>query len=332
MSKEFRVNEHLKVSLRQAGEAAGKRYVDGYASVSNVPTVIWYFEEVVAKGAFKGVLEELADGHQDVRSLFNHDANYVLGRTARDGFAATLTLKETDSGLWTETEAPEAGENPNADTVISNIKRGAVTGMSFAFTVKKQEWEFFDSPDGETLDRRTITEVGTLYDVGPVTYPAYAQTSVGLRARNDAKKDHDEARSRWQTRQKSKIIVPREFEHSLFEMRSEGENWVDETIVAIDIDETLKLEATPNEEIKEQEQPNEAEATKSESEVEPVESTETEIVVPTEDPIEVEPAVSDSPVEEVDDSEGVAGEARRRQIEIKRRIFAASRGTRNSLK
>ena len=110
--------------------------------------------------------------------------------------------------------------------------------MSFAFTVSKQEWEFFDSPD--KMDRRTITEVGMLYDIGPVTYPAYPQTSVGVRMKELAKKEHDEARSRWETRRKSTIVVPKEFEHSLFEARATLDG--DWQVIEVKNDEAIKDE------------------------------------------------------------------------------------------
>lgn len=321
MSKEIRVSEELKVNLREA--SSEKRYIEGYASVSNAPTVIWYFEEVIAKGAFTRVLEELEAGLQDVRSLFNHDANYVLGRTARPGFPATLILREDSKGLWTETEAPALGENPNADTVLSNIKRGAVTGMSFAFTVKKQEWEFFDSPDGTTMDRRTITEIGDLYDIGPVTYPAYEQTSVGVRAKAAAKKDHDEARSRWQQRQNSKIVVPKEYAHSLFEMRMSEDTWVEEQKP---IDEVIKNEEVQEKVIISNEESAEiSNAEKGEEGAEVAASEEQPAIEP---PSE-EPS---NGVDESIDEASIESEARSRQIQIKRAISTASARTRAILR
>lgn len=323
MGQERRVSQDLSVALRSADK---KTTIEGYASVSEVPTVIWYFEEVVAKGAFTRALDELSQGKQDVRSLFNHDANYVLGRTARNGNPGTLTLREDDKGLWSVTTPPEAGKSPHADSVVESIRRGDVSGMSFAFTVAKQEWEFFDSPGSDQMDRRTITEIGVLYDIGPVTYPAYDQTSVGLRIKDLAKKDHDEARNRWQERSKSRIVVPKEFEHSLFEMRS-GEAWVNTDPVEAPVP-TAEPEAKPNEE--------------TEVPVVSEEATPVEVPAPEEAPAsseagndgagEVTPEAVPAEVEQVSSDADRESEERNRQIALKRKIAAVSSKTREYLK
>lgn len=324
MGLERRVSQDLSVEIR----AADKRTIEGYASVSNVPTVIWYFEEVIAPGAFSRALDELSQGKQDVRSLFNHDANYVLGRTARNGNPGTLILREDSKGLWTETTPPEAGKSPHADSVVESIRRGDVSGMSFAFTVKKQEWEFFDL-GADKMDRRTITEIGTLYDIGPVTYPAYDQTSVGLRMKGDAKKEHDEARNRWQERSKSRIVVPKEFEHSLFEMRS-GEAWVNtdpaEVPVAAAEPEAIKNEETEVPAVVEETAPVEVVAEeKPEASSEAGDDGQGE-VAPTSE------SSGDLSTEELANDVSAESEARNRQIALKRKIAAVSAKTREHLK
>lgn len=324
MGLERRVSQDLKVEIR--GGAEKKSFIDGYASVANVSTVIWYFEEVIAPGAFSRALDELSQGKQDVRSLFNHDANYVLGRTARGGNPGTLILREDSKGLWTETEPPEQGKSPIADSVVESIRRGDVSGMSFAFTVKKQEWEFFDDPTMEKLDRRTITEIGVLYDIGPVTYPAYDQTSVGLRMKVEAKREHDEARGRWQERRGSTIVVPKEFEHSLREMRSADEAWVNNDPVVAEEVPAVKLEATNNEETKEPVIADEAAKIESETPKGDEASVEavndgTGEVTPEAEPVAVE-------LEQVSSDVSAESEARSRQIALKRKVREASRETR----
>lgn len=323
MGLERRVSQDLSVQVR--GDSDKKRTIEGYASVSGVPTVIWYFEEVIAKGAFTRALEELERGEQDVRSLFNHDANYVLGRTKRGDNPGTLSLREDDKGLWTVTNPPALGESPMADSVVASIRRGDVSGMSFAFTVRKQEWEFFEY-GSEQLDRRTITEVGILYDIGPVTYPAYDQTTVGVRMRNDAKKEHDEARNRWTERKNSRIVVPKEFENSLHEMRS-GDAWVNsepEPEVAPVAEPQAKID----------EETNVPTITEDPNATQIVGEAEAQ---------EAEKAGDNDPVEAAPEHEGNAdvegsvdvveseGEARSRQISLKKRIQSVSAKTRASL-
>lgn len=201
---ELRTNTELKVEARAAEEAV---YLDGYAALFNAPTVIWDFEETIAPGAFSRVLKEAPD----VRALFNHDPNYPLARTKN----GTLNLREDGSGLWTESRL---SSNPTSDSVADYVRTGLVSGMSFAFTVRKQEWVFQELGSSQ-LDRRVITEVGLLYDVGPVTYPAYEQTSIKMR--EAARKLHEEARSRWEGR-RSTFQVPQGFELVCREARGAG--------------------------------------------------------------------------------------------------------------
>src|SRR5262249_8198546 len=62
------------------------------------------------------------------------------------------------------------------DTAES-IRRGDMQGQSFSFTVAIDQWDW----SGDVAVR-TIIEVDELYDIGPVTFPAYEETSVALRA------------------------------------------------------------------------------------------------------------------------------------------------------
>jgi hypothetical protein len=59
------------------------------------------------------------------------------------------------------------------------IQSGAIDGMSFRFSVVRDQWA-----DGKKMPSRTINEV-KLYELGPVVFPAYAATSVGVRDAED---------------------------------------------------------------------------------------------------------------------------------------------------
>lgn len=151
------------IELR-AGED-GQRTIAGYAAVFNsLSEMLWGFREKIAPGAFSDVL----DG--DVRALWNHDTNIVLGRTR----AGTLRLKEDNTGLAVEIDAPAS-----AVAQIEALERGDVDQMSFGFNVLPggDEWE--EEEDGLVV--RTIRKVSRLYEVSPVTFPAYPATSVGVR-------------------------------------------------------------------------------------------------------------------------------------------------------
>ena len=134
------------------------------------------FREQIAPGAFRKALKA-----SDVRALFNHDPNYVLGRTT----SGTLRLKEDSRGLWMELTPPDT--QLIRDLVIAPIERGDITQQSFGFTVKKDSWEDIE---GE-VPTRTLLEINELFDVSPVTYPAYKDTnvSIALRSLEEAKKD-----------------------------------------------------------------------------------------------------------------------------------------------
>lgn len=163
MEKEQRNYE--AVELRVEGDTTPA--IRGYAAVFNsMSEDLGYFREIVSPGAFSKTLNDGAD----VRALFNHNPDFVIGRTK----SGTLKLKEDNRGLFTDATIPETTW---AKDLVVSIKRGDVSQMSFGFHTIKDSWE--NKPDGKQI--RTLLEV-RLLDVSPVTYPAYPDTSVGVRA------------------------------------------------------------------------------------------------------------------------------------------------------
>jgi HK97 family phage prohead protease len=132
------------------------------------------FREKIAAGAFAKSIKK-----DDIRALFNHDANYPLGRNK----AGTLKLKEDDQGLAIEIDPPQTQW---ARDLQESIRRGDISQMSFGFTVIKDSWEH--NKGKESI--RTLQEV-KLFDVSPVTFPAYPQTSVAVRDYISALKELD---------------------------------------------------------------------------------------------------------------------------------------------
>lgn len=127
------------------------------------------FTEIVARGAFRRSLDDPARSG-DCRCLFNHDPSMVLASTHNN----TLDLREDPQGLhYYATPA----ETSYAEDVRALIRRGDVYQSSFGFTVLRDRWE--EREDGTIL--RTILEIDQLYDVSPVTFPAYPQTDVSAR-------------------------------------------------------------------------------------------------------------------------------------------------------
>jgi len=130
------------------------------------------FRERIAPGAFAKTIQS-----GDVRALWNHDANIVLGRNK----SGTLRMSEDTAGLFYECDAPDT--QLVRDMVMSPIARGDVNQCSFGFRTISDRW---DKVDGEWL--RTLLEV-ELFDVSPVTYPAYASTDVAVRSLEQARRE-----------------------------------------------------------------------------------------------------------------------------------------------
>jgi uncharacterized protein len=146
------------------------------------------FYEVVAPGAFNDTLQE-----EDQVCCFNHDANQVLGRKK----SGTLTLQDSPAGLKFRCQLDRS--NPAHQSVYAAIKRGDIDGCSFQFTVPDggDTW----AEDGRTI-LRTLRKV-KLYELGPVTFPAYPQgTSVGARAE---RRSSDYVLGDWRAQQLAKL-------------------------------------------------------------------------------------------------------------------------------
>ena len=155
--------------LRVAQMEDGTRILKGYAAVFNkLSEDLGGFREKIKPGAFKKALKD-----SDVRMLYNHNSDYVLGRESND----TLTLKEDEKGLLVRAIPPEW-----ASWIVESVERGDIDKMSFGFWIGVDEWDHKN-------DVRTLIEVEELVEVSPVTFPAYPMTdvSVALRSRDKSK-------------------------------------------------------------------------------------------------------------------------------------------------
>lgn len=147
-----------------------KGEIAGYAAVYNsISEDLGGWKEVIEPGFFRDVL----DG--DVRALFNHDDNYVLGRTR----SKTLALKDENQGLHVSMKAPDTQW---ANDLRTSMQRGDIDQMSFAFQVKSGGAKWEERPDGTFLRRLLPGGAARLYDVSVVTFPAYPQTSAFTRS------------------------------------------------------------------------------------------------------------------------------------------------------
>lgn len=166
MAKPLKELRSFKVSIRKS-EDEGSRIV-GYAARFNLWSVdLGGFREIIRPGAFADAIKE-----SDIRALWNHNDDMVLGRN----IANTLNVEEDSDGLPIEIFPPDT--QAGRDAIVS-IDRGDVTQMSFAFTVAKGGDRWWEDEDGY---KREIIRYEKLYDVSPVTYPAYEDTRVSVRS------------------------------------------------------------------------------------------------------------------------------------------------------
>jgi HK97 family phage prohead protease len=178
----------VKVETR----ADGSKAITGYAAVFHRdgepgteyrlgPDIV----ERIAPTAFNRAIQE----KHDARALFNHDPNMLLGRAG----AGTLRMSVDQRGLKYEIDLPETSVGQD---VAASIARGDLTGSSFAFRINGKQGQRFEKGSG--YDVRNILDVD-LFDVGPVTYPAYEGTTAGLRSGEAT--DAIDARAAWQQEQ-----------------------------------------------------------------------------------------------------------------------------------
>lgn len=165
MNKKLEIRQSTLPGLEYRADSSGNGTVVGYASVYDQRYETDWMVEIIKPGAFKRALSE----KQDVRALIDHDSTLVLGRT-RSG---TLTLKDDQRGLYTETALPDT---TYAKDLREKMTRGDVDGMSFGFIATDQVW---GERDGKFY--REILDVD-LFDISVVTYPAYTATSAQLRS------------------------------------------------------------------------------------------------------------------------------------------------------
>lgn len=159
-----------------AGEGAGEGdtppagpSIEGYAAVfwNDQPTTQYMLYDDLAERIMPGCFDR-AIREDDVRALFNHDPNQLLGRTA----AGTLRLSVDRTGLAYSIDPPDTDVGQNVTRLLA---RGDLSGSSFSFIPTETVYR-----EQDDLLIREIHQV-RLFDAGPVTYPAYEATTSGLR-------------------------------------------------------------------------------------------------------------------------------------------------------
>jgi HK97 family phage prohead protease len=164
----------------------GKRVIRGHGSVFNsLSQDLGGFREIIHTGAFDEALKG-----SDIRCLINHDANLILGRNT----SGTLDVSIDETGLYYTCELPETSY---ARDLSVSLDRGDISQSSFAFSM---DWEDDETHEYELREDGQwilhIRKVKELFDVSPVTYPAYTAADVRSAADHlEAAKQAHEARA-----------------------------------------------------------------------------------------------------------------------------------------
>ena len=173
----------------ESREIEGRPIVFGVRSVNLTP---WSSTRKVYEVLEPGCISRELLQKSDVVLNLNHNSDVVnvLGRYRNNPERDTLKLEMRGDGIDCRCELPKTN---NANDTLELIKRGDITGMSFAFSDDYEDTEngvsyerTNDVEDGKEVWLRHVKKITSLYDVAIVTHPAYEQTTVGLREASEA--------------------------------------------------------------------------------------------------------------------------------------------------
>lgn len=183
----------------RAEETDDGNIITGRPVVYNSRTDLGWFDEIIEPGALNNT--DLTD----VRFLVNHDTSKIpLARSRRNNGNSTMQLTTDNDGLCIRVTL-DTENNSEARALYSAVQRGDISGMSFMFGIRDEEWEDLDS-DHPT---RHIKDISTIVEVSAATFPAYGTTEINARS----KEALDNARSAVETaRQQNANSVDTELE------------------------------------------------------------------------------------------------------------------------
>lgn len=157
--------------MRAENDEKNGDFVTGRPIVYDSMTDLGYFNEIIERGALDKA------NLKDVRFLVNHDTSKIpLARSRNNNENSTMQMEVDAEGMKIRVNL-DTENNTEAKNLYSAIKRGDITGMSFMFSIDKEEWEDLDS-DHPT---RHIKSIGQVLEVSAVTFPAYESTEISAR-------------------------------------------------------------------------------------------------------------------------------------------------------
>lgn len=169
-------------AIEPEAEESASGIIEGRPVVYNsrARIVDWFdeWDEEIVSGALERT--DLTD----VRFLVNHDFSKIpLARSRRNNGNSTMQLFTDDEGLRVRVQL-DTENNPDARALYSAISRGDVTGMSFIFSVAKDEWSGLDSDEG--IPFRRILQIGSIVEVSAVSFPCYDSTWINVARSKEA--------------------------------------------------------------------------------------------------------------------------------------------------
>ncbi len=176
-----------RVSHMRAEARGDKKMITGYAAVfyrDNDPSTQYELfpglVERIFPGAFDAAIRE-----DDVRGLANHMVESLLGRRKPGDAAPTMRLAVDATGLLYEIDVPDT---ETGRSVYESIRRGDMDGSSFSFATDVSWGAKRGDVSWRETDGVTIREIRSLelFDVGPVTFPAYKGATAGVRSSTDS--------------------------------------------------------------------------------------------------------------------------------------------------
>lgn len=181
--KEFRMAE-----LRALNDSDNGMIIEGYAATFNSPAQLGWCTEIIDRNAFNNC------NMQDVCMKYNHEDNFLILARTRN---SSLQLLVDDKGLKIRAELIDTTQNRD---IYKMIKAGLLDKMSFAFSVKRQEFDYKN-------DIRKILEIEQLFDVSVVDVPAYDSTEIYARSKETYEKEKEKYIANKLERKKLELLL-----------------------------------------------------------------------------------------------------------------------------
>lgn len=172
------------IELRAENNEQYGNYIEGLPIVFNSSTDLGWYEETIDPHALDN-----AD-LKDIRLLVNHNTDMIpLARSRNNNANSTMQFVVTEEGMRMRANL-DTENNADAKALYSAVSRGDMTGMSFMFSVKEDKWDDLETD----YPKRTILEIGKVFEVSAVNFPAYQSTELYTSQRSKDKEALDNAR------------------------------------------------------------------------------------------------------------------------------------------